>query len=369
MSDNERDETDNMTGHVQENTPVDTTSSNNSVTTATVSTYIPKPANYKHGENFSRFCSRFKQYITLANIRNKNLHLFLLSMIDEQTYARLSEVSLTNTERESSDLFCAMFEKAIYPPGESRATKSELASCKQEPSEAIATYAFRISELALKAYPKQNEVVVRNECSNTSFLQGIYDQAIKVKVHESDTDSFEESVALAERLERVSLSMKTDDNSSLLEPVAVLAIKPDTGRNVQSERSHDNLLPSVSSRHPRDNAGSGTCINRPTSFENSVRETSSNNAITCHYCGKRNHVWRECYSYKADQENSRTRSNPHTNRPSYQSSYPRRHPGSYRQQNQPNYRTPENTNGRYNSNTGYLNSRRAGDEPSYPSPN
>ena len=128
----------------------------------TISTHIPKPANYVNTKNFSRFCDRFKQYIALSNIRGDNLHYVLLGMVDDITYAKLEKVELENREKRDPELFCRRYERVIYPPGESKALRSELAMIKQGAEETIETFAFRISETAAKAY---NDIPMRHEAS------------------------------------------------------------------------------------------------------------------------------------------------------------------------------------------------------------
>ena len=187
-----------------------------------VSTSIPKPEPYDPSKNFTRFCQRFLQYISLSNLRNNNLHYMLLGMVDDITYAKLCKVPLTDEEKAIPELFCRKFERAIYPPSESKALRSELAMVKQGANETVGQFAFRISEMALKAYP---HAALRDEASYTAFIQGLYDIALKTKVLESDVDNFDEALQYAERLERVARSVKS---SNLTEPAAVFAVGSST---------------------------------------------------------------------------------------------------------------------------------------------
>ena len=147
---------------------------------------VPKPDKYKTGENFSRFCRRFQQWVTLSQLVSTELYLYFVNMLDSQTYERLIDVELTGDEKADASKFCKKYEKTIYPPGEARAVKSQMLTLLQSSGENIADFAFRTSELSHRAYPGVENNALRKEMSINSFLNGLAEPQIKVKIQETD---------------------------------------------------------------------------------------------------------------------------------------------------------------------------------------
>ena len=54
-----------------------------------------KPDVYKYGEDFSRFIKRYEDFIKIAKL-GENLHLVLLSLVDDQTYDILCKVQISD---------------------------------------------------------------------------------------------------------------------------------------------------------------------------------------------------------------------------------------------------------------------------------
>ena len=284
----------------------------------TFRTSVPKPGNYVHTGNFARFCQRFRQYISLGHMRGNNLHYLLLGMVDEITYAKLEKVILTPEEMTNPELFCARYEQVIYPPGESKALRSELAMIKQSCNESIEDFGFKISEMATKAYINQ---AMRDEASYTAFIQGIYDISIKTKVHESDVDNFTDAVQLAQRLERVAKSL----NSSTTTSTPIFAINETPARQAEApyRRLDSNNRPPGGS-YPRNNGprdvsnqsrpNQQQTYRRPQNMDGSYRPNrrpfsgnqNRDNSRSygpqntrylrgrCHYCNREGHYMRSC---------------------------------------------------------------------------
>lgn len=239
----------------------------------TVSTKIPKPANFVHTGNFNRFCERFKQYVQLSRIQGENLHYLFLSMIDDVTYAKISRTPLSEIEKTNPDLFCRRFERIIYPPGESKSVRSELAMIKQGSNETIDEFAFRISEMSSRAYSDEH---IKREAAYTAFIQGIYNIGIKTKIHESEVNNFEEATLLAKRLERVATSLNIETTS----PSHVYQVGNSTPSNSNTV-TNDN----PNSRRPNGN----------------YRQRNFNNRnFRCYYCGGANHIMRSCFTLRDD---------------------------------------------------------------------
>ena len=63
---------------------------------------ISKMRKYLKEENFSTFCERFKEYVYITNMEDKNLYIFFLQNVDDETYSELKSVPLSAAEKKRS---------------------------------------------------------------------------------------------------------------------------------------------------------------------------------------------------------------------------------------------------------------------------
>ena len=61
---------------------------------------ITKLRKFEKGENFSRFCERFREYVEIIQIADANLHWHFLQHVDDETY---STMNLLNSIRQRSE--------------------------------------------------------------------------------------------------------------------------------------------------------------------------------------------------------------------------------------------------------------------------
>ena len=74
---------------------------------------ITKLRKYTKGENFSRFCERFQEYVYITKIEDRNLYMYFLQNVDDKTYSTLKSVKLTVSQKGNAELFCT-FIKTLY---------------------------------------------------------------------------------------------------------------------------------------------------------------------------------------------------------------------------------------------------------------
>ena len=179
---------------------------------------IPRPERFRDGKNFGRFLRRFTQYVKLGNMDNgENLNLLLLSYIDhDETYEKLARVKLSDEETGDIDLLAKRFEQEIYPSIASQTLKSELQILAQKNDETAESFAFRINEIAQKAYKNRE---IRDESALTVFIRGCRDPSIKAKILDSETISFDLAVKIATKWEKINAVIKNgeaeEENSAL----------------------------------------------------------------------------------------------------------------------------------------------------------
>ena len=74
------------------------------------STKIPK---YVKGDNFSRYCERFQEYVLISRVESPNLHMYFLQNVDDETYSQLRDVELSDQQKADATLFCELIVAVI----------------------------------------------------------------------------------------------------------------------------------------------------------------------------------------------------------------------------------------------------------------
>ena len=61
---------------------------------STTSFKLPQLDKFKRGDNFSKFCEKFLEYVTLGNMGGDNLPLVFLQLVDDFTKEKLKKIAL-----------------------------------------------------------------------------------------------------------------------------------------------------------------------------------------------------------------------------------------------------------------------------------
>ncbi len=194
---------------------------------------VTKLRKFSKGENFSRYCERFQEFVEITKMRDNNLHLYFLQHVDDETYSALKSVSLLDAEKRDAVLFCDTYKSVIYGE-ESIPLKNEVMNCKQLSDEDISEFAYRLRDKANIAFSDQD--VIDENCL-LAFMRGVSNLHIKRKLNESDVADFNEALKLAKKLEKVeSMLSETDkqDVTSILKESS-MSFRP--SRSEQREES------------------------------------------------------------------------------------------------------------------------------------
>ncbi len=180
---------------------------------------VTKLRKYSKGENFSRFCQRFIEYVYITRMKDEHLYLFLLQHVCDETYSILKSVELTDEEKRNENLFCAKYKEAIYGE-QSIPLKSEVMDCKQQSDEDVSDFAYRLREKANIAFSDQE---LRDETCFLAFTRGVKDTQIRRKLDEGNVTDFNEALKLAKKLEKVEnmINNKHEEVSSILKETSV----------------------------------------------------------------------------------------------------------------------------------------------------
>ena len=225
-----------------------------------------KLRSFKKGENFARFCERFKEYIEITNVESDQLNLLFRQNLDEETYAKLSSIRLTPSEKCDSRTFCEIYKSVIYGQ-ECTILKNEVLDCKQLPNECIDDYAFRLKEKAFIAFP---DMLDAEQNATLAFYRGVRDSYMKRRLNEKSFKNFEEAVFYAKRLEKVEeMVNEKPEVTSILKESNVTFGQSSSGlsgdsEQLESSRDGNSFERQSRSRHRRDNSRSPS---RTRSFE------------------------------------------------------------------------------------------------------
>ena len=207
-----------------------------------------RPSKYQKGENFSRFARRFKEHVSLYTDKPTNLDLYMLSFIEcERTWEKLSKLKLSVSEKTDIDKLIKRFSEEIFPQTDARAMRTELLALRQNNSETIEDFCFRISECASRAAYKTQQM--REESCLQALLAGVTSSRIKEKLLESDVESFQQARKLAMKFERISAAVKPElekSEAELENQLPVFSINP-AGSNSRGnhKRSHNQKQPTI----------------------------------------------------------------------------------------------------------------------------
>ena len=238
--------------------------------------YPIKFPKYQKGDNFARFCEKFREHVILKKIKDPNLFMYFLQNVDDVSYATLKTVELTAEEKANADVFCTLFQNAIYGD-QAVQLRNEVRDCKQEGTETIAEFAYKLREKANIAYT--DPIMAEENCFMT-FLRGIKNTSIRRKLNEATSlNDFNEAVKFAKQLESVE-SRFQDENESLgvrsilkAQESAVSFQTPDSEENqVLNEKKWDQNDSSSRSRRPN------TVHNRNSQSPNNRRNRSASNS-------------------------------------------------------------------------------------------
>ena len=203
---------------------------------------MTKLRKFEKGENFSRFCERFQEYVQMTNLKGSQLHLFFLQHVDDETYSTLKAVNLEEDEKRNCALFCEIYKKAIYGT-DSVPLKNEVLECKQEIGESISTFSHRIREKAAIAF---STVEAIDENSLLALMRGIRNADIRRKLVESSVTGFSEALKLAKKLEKINSMFESE-----IQPASILknsVSTPDQTRHINAENKQFRIANSPSRR-------------------------------------------------------------------------------------------------------------------------
>ena len=159
------------------------------------------------------------------------------------------------------------------------------AEMKQKQSgESVKEYAYRISDIASRAYT-DNEAALKEEACFSSFMKGLTDPDLKMKLHENtNMKTFEQAVDEATLLENIKIFIGTKSQpiSMTGEDLEILRIDEDV---TEKDQGHEGQRQQGRSRHAN---------GRHNSYQSSLRDSGHSRTDvqpTRQSTGQPNHSW------------------------------------------------------------------------------
>lgn len=130
---------------------------------------LSPPEKYKRGQNFTLFCENFLDYVKFSKVRDGNLYILFLSMVNDFTKDKLKNVTLSREEKRDAKLFVYKYEKRMTLQHEAESLKFKLVDSKQSLEVSVEDYAFRLKQKSARAFTAEEEASRSASCY-TAFL-------------------------------------------------------------------------------------------------------------------------------------------------------------------------------------------------------
>ena len=255
---------------------------------------LPPPEKFKRGDNFSRFCENFRDYVKLAALPSTNLNIYFLTLLDSFTKEKLKSVSLSTREKSSAELFTAAYISKMTPRHEAESLKLKLLDEKQRKGESIEDFAFRLTEISRRAHSNTEEPSRKSACYST-FLKGLMNKDIRIRLREDrHVTDFDTAVEEAVRLHDI----RDSEGHTTVDPDA----RTETDIGLWNINDTDNKTGrSSSSFKPRDRTRSPARESRvrfspeeKNNPSNGQKQRFNRQPIICYKCNGHNHFARNC---------------------------------------------------------------------------
>ena len=159
-----------------------------------------RPEKYCYGENFRRFIHRVGDFVKLSELA-KNLHLVLLSLVDDRTYDLLRKVVVSDEMSKDMEAIGELYKEKMNSQENLVIRRVELHDVKQEKGETVEKFGNRLQEFALHAYPAGDG----EEMETTIFIKGLKKETTRLALYHSEAMGYSETVRKAIKLEQAEL--------------------------------------------------------------------------------------------------------------------------------------------------------------------
>ena len=245
---------------------------------------------YKTGENFSRFCEKFKETFKSAEITNSCVKTKIMQNVDDGTYEALKAIPIPENMRYNLDDVCEIFETAMCNPVSSISlTKSQLYETKQTAGETVLEFISRIREaVSIAGIPESD----RDEVKVMMLVRGVSNSRVKKKVAMNMEKSFEEVVLLVKEVMAIDCIIFGEENSaSSSAQVMKVAHRSRERYNYERDYSRDRSRDNRNRERERYNDKRFESGNR---YRSNGSGKNQSQERRCYICDEKGHFCRNC---------------------------------------------------------------------------
>ena len=159
-----------------------------------------KPDVYKYGEDFSRFIKRYEDFTKIAKL-GENLHLVLLSLVDDHTYDILCKVWISDGISTDMGAIGKLYKEVMGSQEDVNIWRGKLLDIKQYDGEGVEDYGRRLQEMALHAYPDGDGEGMKVSV----FIKGLRNEKQQLALYQGGLLTYEKAVIKVRRLEKAEL--------------------------------------------------------------------------------------------------------------------------------------------------------------------
>ena len=204
---------------------------------------LTRPDKFKEDGNFADFCEDFKEHVELAKIKDENLHIYFLNLLDATTKKKLRKATLTKQQQRDPEKFIPIYRRKMMPVHEAENLQMEFSDLSQEKDESIEAFAHRVEDTASLAFAEDSESTVNGQCFS-AFVKGLYDTELRILLRESSIRKFPGAVEEAIRRHGIRKAEEKRRNSS-----KVTQDEPQEVYRIDGERRNEERRP----RHTSNN--------------------------------------------------------------------------------------------------------------------
>lgn len=262
---------------------------------------LTRPEKYKAGQNFSDFCEDFREHIELTRMKDDNLYIFFLSLLENQVKKKLRKVWLEPEQKRNAAKFIPIYRRKMMPPHEAENLQMDFSDLSQGKDETIESFSHRVEDIASLAFAEDTEKALNDACFS-AFVKGLREVDLRIKLREGKIRKFSAVVEEACRVNGIKEAEQK--RRAIAEPVT----DADHIYSVESEstnrRSEAPRLARQEPSHSDDHTRRGTSYRRATGRGGNDsrgrgqggRNTYRGREKLCYKCNQPNHHARHCLS-------------------------------------------------------------------------